>query len=545
MKTKRQSYCGGWKQALGVLLVFALAAGLALGVPAPGGAYAAPVLLAEGDENDTGNNTGSGTGDNAGGTQQPAPGAGTGAGALNLTSTACSVTVGLPETMSGQPLSDLNPVDTAADLYLIAPAVPLSGYDAYAYCIDSGMPYYSAVKAYLEGIPNWHLQPLTAAPDGYSRPEDLPAMPTEPQEREWLVFRYAPADPEHAKAGEQEGLAELLAKLLFAPGQPDASGQAAAPMAESFTPARTGKDGIKEPIGGLSAGLYLNVVHGRELPLEDYAVLVESKDEKDQNGAPLQKVCTVAYSDTKVYTFQPQLLSLPGRTDAAGNQTMDTAAAGAWAYGITVTAKGEAAPRYADLEISKTLTGYGAPVTFVFHVAAYAPNPNDTNSADPIYEKVVPLTFTGAGTQTAQLITNKIPAGSTVVITEEYGGAGYRFEAATATLTPNPERPEGQLPAITPAIDATAHSVTITNIPAGGVHLTAPAGEEKILEDGVTAVVTFTNGHDDTNNGGGAVINSFAPGADGGWTWTKRTYNAETGQWVAAEPEPVAPAGEG
>ena len=35
MKTKRQSYCGGWKQALGVLLVFALAAGLALGVPAP------------------------------------------------------------------------------------------------------------------------------------------------------------------------------------------------------------------------------------------------------------------------------------------------------------------------------------------------------------------------------------------------------------------------------------------------------------------------------------------------------------------------------
>lgn len=534
MKTKRQSHCGGRRSAISVLLALALAVGLALGMPAPGGvAYAAPILGTEGDE---------------GGAAGSA--AASGAGTLNLEQT-CSVTVHFPTTMTGEDVTDLAEDKTVADLYLLAPAVRLSGYDVYAYCIDDGMPYYEAVKAYLAGTANWRTQQLTSAPDGYSPP----AWTTQAQAAEpanYLLFRYAPADPDTASSAEQEGLVELLAKQLFAPES--ASGESAPqiPAQNTITPAGSGS--IGQTIGNLPAGLYLNVVHGSELSgrtltPNDYAVLVQSQDEKDENNNPLQKICTVACSDTKVYTFQPQLLSLPGLgLNEDGNPITDTTLGGTWAYAMDVTAKGEAANRFADLQLEKQLDALveGGSAVFIFRVAAYAPD--DAAFANPVYEKVITLRAESNNPDSlkSELITNRIPAGSTVVIIEEYTGAGYEFKNAKVDAAWNDAHQTAPKPEINNRVTIAGNRITITDIPAGRIHLTAPSGEENILQDGTAETVTVTNAPGTPVNGG-SVINSFTQDANGGWQWTKRHYDAQTGAWVndPAKPVTATQAGEG
>lgn len=530
MKTKRQSHCGGRRPAISVLLALALAVGLALGMPAPGGvAYAAPTLWAEGDE---------------GGAAGSA--AASGAGTLNLENN-CSVTVHFPTTMTGEDVTDLAEDKTVADLYLLAPAVRLSGYDVYAYCIDDGMPYYEAVKAYLEGTANWRTQQLTSAPDGYSPPAwTTYAQAAEPAN--YLLFRYAPADPDTASSAEQEGLAELLAKQLFAPESASGESTSQIPAQNTITPAGSGS--IGQTIEDLPAGLYLNVVHGSELSGKtltpnDYAVLVQSQDEKDENNNPLQKICTVACSDTKVYTFQPQLLSLPGLgLNEDGNPITDTTLGGTWAYAMDVTAKGEAANRFADLQLEKQLDALveGGSAVFIFRVAAYAPD--DAAFANPVYEKVITLRAESNNPDSlkSELITNRIPAGSTVVITEEYAGAGYKFKGAEIGAEWNDKAQTGPPPALNTA--AEGNRITITDIPAGRIHLTAPSGEENILQDGTSETVTVTNAPG-TPASGGSVINSFEQDANGGWNWTQRSYNAQTGGWEVTDRKPVTGTEEG
>ena len=122
MKTKRQNHHKGWKQALSVLLVFALAAGLVLGVPALSGvAYAAPTL--QDDEN---------------GEMPPVTADPEDASEPGLLAPS-TVTVEFSKTMTGEEVTDLDKEETFADLYLIAPAVRLSGYDVYAFCVDNSM----------------------------------------------------------------------------------------------------------------------------------------------------------------------------------------------------------------------------------------------------------------------------------------------------------------------------------------------------------------------------------------------------------------------
>ena len=55
--------------------------------------------------------------------------------------------------------------------------------------------------------------------------------------------------------------------------------------------------------------------------------------------------------------------------------------------------------------------------------------------------------------------------------------------------------------------------------------------------DGTAEIVTVTNTHDNTGNGG-SVVNSFTQGENGGWNWTKRSMNAQ-GEWVSDPAVPV------
>lgn len=535
MKTKRQNHHRGWKQALGVLLVFALAAGLVLGMPALSGvAYAAPVLQADGDKE--GNNE-----LDANPTTVP--------GMVDLTKTS-SITLNFQKNEDGTFAIDLKPEETLVDLYRVAPAVPLSGYNVYAYCIDDSMPYYDSVKTFVTQNTNWHQQEITqAAPAGY---------PLEGGSK-WLLFYYAPEreDNKEPPVSDQEGLVELLAEQYFGK---DSTMSLNDPVSEAANVSHLApyQTTIGKPAGALPAGLYMSVVHGKMKP-SDYVVLQPQADAEDSetsegdspDGAAADtaapgKVCTIAYSDTKVYTFQPQLISVPGLLTAQGGATFDTTQAGRWQYAVQAFVKASSTERFADLEITKVLASYGKPVSFVFHVAAY--QPEDTAMANPVYEKVIPLTFTTAATQTTAVITGKIPVGSTVVITEEYGGAGYRFSEAEVTTRLNDTPAAGPAPGLadgSTAVNKDAHSVTITNIPAGTIHLTAPSGETKTLPDGTVETVTFTNTHDGTDTGGGAVINSFTQDENNGWTWTRRRYNAATGKWENDTPVPVKQTQEG
>lgn len=520
MKTKRQNNHKGWKQALSVLLVFALAAGLVLNVPALSGiAYAAPILQDEGDEGDTPPETAA-------------------RDALVDLGKVCSVKVEFPKGMTGvtdAELTALHQKGVESDLYLIAPAVRRSGYDVYDYCVDSTMPYYELVKDYVtrNDKSDWKWEePTTTAPDGYT--EGAPA------DTYYFVFRYAPESYMLADAGEQQGLVELLAKIYFAPELlteaqaaklAKAEGKTTATaLANDKTPAST--QAINTAHTELDAGLYMNVVHGTVKALEswnNYAVLVESED---SNKNVVQKVGTVAYSDTKVYTFLPQLISLPGLAgvDAEGNPQMDTTAGTAWVYDMTIAAKGEADDRYADLVIEKGIDRLvdGGSAMFVFHVEAYDPEDETL-----VYETYITLKADSSDPESlrSDVITNKIPVGSTVVITEEYSGAGYTFTGASVSIKAN----DNDLFSGDNASEITGTpsgtSITITGIPAGTVHLTTPAGAENELADGTVETVRVTNTHDNTHNGGGAVVNSFTQGESGGWTWTQGSYNKETGEW--------------
>ena len=530
MKTKRQNHHRGWKQALSVLLVFALAAGLVLGVPALSGvAYAAPILQ-DGED-----------GDAPGGNTTAVP------GRVDL-SKGNAITLNFQKDESGAYTIGLEPEETLVDLYRVAPAVPLSGYNVYAYCIDDSMPYYGAVKEFIDGIENWHKEgPLKQAPEGY---------PAHAGAENWLLFYYAPQDHTvEPDVYEQEGLAERLAAQYF--GKDSTMKLADKPVEHAadvsyLAPYRTT---IGTPAGGLPAGLYMSVVHG-DMERSDYVVLQPQTDAKDTAGAEegaadetagtggSAKVCTIAYSNEKMYTFQPQLISVPGR-QTAGGATFDTTQEGDWQYAVQAFVKASSTDRFADLLIEKQLTNTvsNGSAMFVFRVRAY--KPGEENGGKPVYETVVTLR---EGKMTSDVITGKIPAGSTVVITEEYSGLGYRFDQAHVSASWNdPGQTGGPAVTGTPA----ENGITITNIPAGRLHLTAPAGEEKILQDGAIETVTVTNAPDTTTSGGGSVVNSFTPGENNGWTWTQSSYDAETGKWNVTNTDttgttPAAPAeGEG
>ncbi len=500
MKTKRQSPERGLRQALAVLLTLALAVGLVLSAPAPDGpAYGAPVPQAPGDSG-----------------EDAAPDTGDAAAAGG------KITLNFARDSAGNPITDLDPEQTQVDLYRVAPAVKLSGYDAYAYCVDNTMPCYELIRAYLDDLQSagWHSEALRAAPAGYPQTEGA---------GEWLLF-YATGD---VAVSEWQKLAELLAEYYLT--SPDAGG-GSLPSPDYST--------VIGQSAAVPEGLYFATVHGKDMKPEDYIAVehpLTATGYRQEKG----RICTAAYSADKLCYFQPQLISLPNRgMDAAGNAVTDTTLPGEWFFDVTVITKGEALPRYADLEIVKRLENPGAePAVFVFRVAAYAPE--DTGRTNPIYQKVVTVPYNGTGEMDPVLLANVIPVGSTVVITEEYTGAGYVLSGADTEIRWNGEDHPSEPPAFPaqPVVDAAAGTVIITEIPAGGIHMETPSGGEHILPDGTVETVIFTNERGDAAPPhGGMVVNRFAYDTENkGWTWMKISVNKETGEWTETLAEPVEP----
>ncbi len=190
------------------------------------------------------------------------------------------------------------------------------------------------------------------------------------------------------------------------------------------------------------------------------------------------KVITTNYT----YTFTPYLVSLPTNNYYSGNGASDD-----WIYDLTkehnsaVGLKPEQHVRYGNLVINKELVDHNATfgnnATFVFQI--------DITTLDKKTEtRIEELTFNAAGSDSVTI--EKIPAGSTVTVTEVYSGASYKLTSENkvkATIVANDEKEAGQ------------------------------AGE--------TAVVSFTNEHDGRTNGGYGVKNNFKLNEYGQYDYTK------------------------
>lgn len=323
-----------------------------------------------------------------------APGLSGAARAVDL-DTQCSLTIS-PGSLEFEDLAEANVV---IDLYKVADAVPVSGYDTYTYKFLKG---YEALE------------------EGYEQ---------KPDNEGWRK------------------MAQTAAKYALENDKPVSEGKKA-----------------DTPIENLQCGLYLLIARGDGL--KEYTTSVTRED-------GTKDVATIANSKTHVYTFAPELISLPSKHTEDGNGNT-TAGNGEWDYHMEATLKPEQSPRFGSLEIVKNLETYNVnvPAVFVFSVEAELEGKN-------VYSDVVTITFTEAG-QKKSLI-ERIPVGARVTVKEIYSGASYEVTSADERNV---------------TIDATE-----------------------------VASAEFTNDHTTTNHGGGGVNNHFTYDTQNGWELEKQPAN--------------------
>lgn len=215
----------------------------------------------------------------------------------------------------------------------------------------------------------------------------------------------------------------------------------------------------------LQSGLYLLVAHKK-----GDADYVKTVIDEDGNSRTVTQVRT----DKHLYTFAPELVSLPSKLPENG--AINTANPGDWIYDLEVNLKPELNDLKGKLEIVKTLrtfdTAYG-PATFVFQLDWYENGKH--------YSDVRTITFSSSG---KQVLTVELPVGVTVTVTEIYSGAKYEI--------------------------------------VGSAEGTA------VIEADEVARVEFINDYDEDSppNGGGTITNKFTY-SDGEWHVTQQVDSTE------------------
>lgn len=559
MKTKWYRSTQERGRALSALLALVLAVGLVLAVPPLDGPALAGELGQEGGTSQTGENGGEGENTPPAGDPTPAPTAPP-EGELDLRAGSCSLTLKFPpqgtnvigSSQEKGGLEEVKNPDTGivvVDLYKIADAVKLPGRQVYQFEIKSGSPWYSKVKDLINEQPGWTLEETNGLLHFYFAPSADDLKADDP--REW------------------SSLVDTLARFCLDKGS-------------SITPVGTGYE-FGKPIEGLDPGLYLTVVHG---PAGSFAPVIadngdQYKDKGDPTPAPpypawvteqtiistigrLERkndgtfytdLSGTAYDDRYLYLFQPQLVSLPGYAVAdttAAVPNNNAAPTGSWTNRVELFTKYGAIRRYVDLQIVKQLPSYLAGeggATFIYQITA-------ARGGETVYRAVESLSFNGpsAQGQSTRIIVDSIPVGCDITVTELYAGSTYKLTGAWAEVKPNAGGTGG---GYTLDLAPTGSSITIpaASVQPGSIQLFVPAQVKNSglgsirLDVGSTEVVTFRNELDDTNKGGGAVINRFEGDTEGQWTWTKRVYDPDgnngQGAWTEQRSNDWKPAAGG
>ncbi len=282
----------------------------------------------------------------------------------------CSVTVSPVDASDPEKadyLADMEKTHITLELYKIAGAEKVTGYDTYQFVPESA---YGGL-----------------AISDYSRLQELTVA-------DW------------------KALAQDAARIALA--QDSSQSPAASREIEGVADAVLSGQDVK-------AGLYLLVARDTNLTKEEYVKTVQAETADGETVTEPEKLVTIANSNQYEYMFEPQLVALPTKQpDASG--VISTANPGPWLYEEHVYLKSGREPRYAPLEIVKTLRSWETvegtiePVTFVFRVVA-------TLEGEEVFNEVTSLTFTEPGTGRTTL--ERIPATATVTVTEIYNGLSY------------------------------------------------------------------------------------------------------------------------
>ena len=288
-----------------------------------------------------------------------------------------------------------------ADLYLVAKAVKDTGYDSYHY------EYYGSAFSTLE--------------DAVSKA--VVADPNNQNDYGTMMKKFSPIAQEAAKI--------VLNNTVNTENTPVAT------AASEIT------------VDNLDAGLYLLILRGSDLNKDESDTGYFTKMTKVGGGTykeyadaedPTKDVeitATRASSNVYEYLFEPQLISLPGKSEGNYNT-----AYGTWTNTLNITAKPDCNHRYGDLKITKTLKDFfgSKPAKFIFAVEA-------AFEGKKVYSDVITLEFTASGSKTATLV-GKIPVGATVTVEEVYSGAYDQVGSGQYTYTIQGETTETKTPVI-------------------------------------------------------------------------------------------------
>ena len=323
------------------------------------------------------------------------------------------------------------------DLYKVAEAEKTVGYDAYRLTIPKNSPYYDLLAGDLK--------------------------------------KY---QDENSKASSSDGanadyraLAQKAANVVFSRTEKDGTEEEIWTKNPAVSKTATlDLSGGLNALEGLGSGMYLVVAHGADLSAEQYTTT-------RKNEAGVDQIVTMAYSDDSgyVYTYLPELIALPSR-GAARTGSFNTADTDPWSYTVTATLKSEEESRYASLQIGKTFMVPGDAVIIggnscVFQVEA-------VQDGVTVYSGVAEIPYAGRATGSVK-ISNAIPVGAEIRVTEVYSGASFTVSGDSQKTIPSAE-----------------------------------PDEEGVIKNRVF----FTNTGDGVSTGGDIVTNTFTHGEDG-WTW--------------------------
>jgi hypothetical protein len=375
---------------------------------------------------------------------------------------------------------DIVKAGVQADLYLIAAAKPVKGYDTYEYekLAGSLSAFQTALDDALATDPN----------DNFDEIKDQAAR------KETMLKKFTP-------------LAYKIAEVVL-----DKNYSAIQP--QSFK-----ASGSTIEAAGLDAGLYLLVLRGSNLTEKQLTIKIDGEDEefgyvtrtkekssdKDEAGkSGTEHIATRAFSDKYEYIFEPQLITVPTRTDTDGLQY--NTAFGEWSNVLNVNIKATQDDRKGKIKVKKTVSDYldlskdetFEPAMFTFEVIATETN---DRTSKVLYRKQVSINIDGTDTVGKTEVLKDLPAGSYAWVTEIYQGAHYQVNAATNT---------GPIEVKADKIEVVNGKTTVTEQP--------------------DATATFDNKNNDIHRGGHGIENIFTYNGSN-WTdeWTTEPGTAKNG----------------
>ena len=313
----------------------------------------------------------------------------------------CSLTISAGSMM----LEELPDANVEIDLYRVADAIPVPGYDTYEWQVNE--PFASRGITIDKNIDNagWRELAIKAAD---------------------IVLGEAPEDKTEWDPSDS----------INNPNLDEIKEMGHAPDTEIELPA---------------PGLYLILAHGSDI--DEYAATdtgtAPAAGSTGNTAATAGGTVTIARSKHYLFKFSPELISIPARS-MDSIQPSNTADREGWYYDAAAVLKPSQSPRLGNLKIEKDLLDYAQrekttdgktrlikdPATVVFDVSVYS-SEEEYDPAKPgenrIYHNNVSVVFDAYGKKSV-LIEN-LPAYSYAVVKEVYAGQAYTIDDTVRTET--------------------------------------------------------------------------------------------------------------